>query len=90
MKKIALLSLLLLAFSNRCAVGWGDDGHKTVALIAQRCLTPATKRHITAMLRSDTDDTTKHDIASAATWADNIAISTIANYTTNILRIGTS
>jgi len=70
MKKIALLSLLLLAFSNRCAVGWGDDGHKTVALIAQRCLTPAAKRHITAMLRSDTDDTTNHDIASAATWAD--------------------
>jgi S1/P1 Nuclease len=33
-------------------------------------LTPSAKRQVTAMLKSDTDDLTQHDIASAATWAD--------------------
>jgi hypothetical protein len=70
MKKIALLSLLLLAFSDRPAFAWGDNGHETIALIAQRCLTPSVKEQVTAMLTSDPDDLTNHDIASAATWAD--------------------
>jgi nuclease S1 len=49
---------------------WGDDGHKTVALIAEHYLTPAAKKQIEAMLAADTDELTKHDIASEATWAD--------------------
>src|SRR5690348_10660465 len=69
MRTIALGLLASLTLSNH-AFAWGDDGHKTVALIAQQCLTPTAKKQITAMLRSDTDTITKHDIASAATWAD--------------------
>jgi hypothetical protein len=69
MRTIALGLLALLTLSDR-ALGWGDDGHKTVALIAQQCLSPTTKNQVTAMLRSDTDDLTPHDIANAATWAD--------------------
>jgi hypothetical protein len=52
------------------ALAWGDDGHKTVALIAEHYLTPAAKKQVDAMLAADTDELTKHDIASEATWAD--------------------
>jgi S1/P1 Nuclease len=67
---IALLSLSILAALPQQAAAWGDDGHKTVALIAQRFLTPAAKKQINAMLAADTDPLTKHDFASEATWAD--------------------
>jgi hypothetical protein len=60
----------LLLLSAPQALAWGDDGHETVALIAQQCLTPEAKREVTAMLAADTDNLTRHDIASAATWAD--------------------
>jgi len=68
--KIVLLSFSLLLCAGQQAFSWGDDGHKTVALIAQQCLTPDVKKKITAMLAADTDNLTKHDIASEATWAD--------------------
>jgi hypothetical protein len=44
----------------------------TVALIAQHYLTPDAQKQITSMLAADTDNLTKHDIASEAgtllTW----------------------
>jgi hypothetical protein len=49
---------------------WGDEGHMTVALIAQHYLKPAVRTQITAMLAADTDPLTQHDFASEATWAD--------------------
>jgi hypothetical protein len=71
MKAITVaLGLAVLAVTPQCASAWGDDGHKTVALIAQHYLTPAAKAKIDAMLAADTDNLTQHDIASAATWAD--------------------
>jgi hypothetical protein len=66
----ALLSLSILAALPQEAAAWGDDGHKTIALIAEHYLTPAAKRQVDAMLAADTDNLTKHDIASEATWAD--------------------
>jgi hypothetical protein len=69
MRTILLGSFALLTLSSQ-AFAWGDDGHKTVALIAQACLTPDAKKQVTALLKSDTDNLTPHDIASAATWAD--------------------
>lgn len=68
--KTAMLGATLLLFASQPAFPWGDDGHKTVALIAQQCLTPDVKKKVTAMLAADTDNLTKHDIASEATWAD--------------------
>jgi len=65
----ALIFPLLLA-APQDALSWGDDGHKAIALIAQRCLTPEVKARVAAMLAADTDNLTKHDIASEATWAD--------------------
>lgn len=60
---------LCLALPNS-AFAWGDDGHKTVALIAQQCLTSTTKKTVDAMLAADSDSLTPHDFASEATWAD--------------------
>jgi len=67
---IALLGLALLGTTTHRALAWGDDGHKTIALIAQHYLAPDVKRTVAAMLAADPDNLTKHDIASEATWAD--------------------
>jgi nuclease S1 len=65
-----LLIVATLAALPGKAVAWGDDGHKTVALIAEHYLTPEAKRQVDTLLAADTDDLTRHDIANAATWAD--------------------
>jgi hypothetical protein len=70
MTRAAAIGLFVSLAVPQHALAWGDSGHKTVALIAQQCLTPAVKRTVTGMLAADTDNLTKHDIASAATWAD--------------------
>jgi hypothetical protein len=67
---VVTLGLALLLTVPQRASAWGDDGHKTVALIAEHYLSPAAKKKIDAMLAADTDNLTKHDFASAATWAD--------------------
>jgi hypothetical protein len=64
---LTTLSLCILAALPQKAAAWGDDGHMTVALIAQHYLTPAVRTQVTAMLEADTDPLTKHDIASQAT-----------------------
>ena len=71
MRNIPVLGLLVACLmTSSGAFSWGDDGHKTVALIAQECLPTRVKNQITAMLAADTDNLAKHDFASAATWAD--------------------
>jgi hypothetical protein len=66
----ALLTCSMLAVLPQRAAAWGDDGHKTVALIAQHYLTPTAKKQVDALLAADTDPLTQHDIANEATWAD--------------------
>jgi hypothetical protein len=70
MRNARVLGLLVCLITPSEAFAWGDDGHKTVALIAQQCLPPPVRKQITAMLAADTAPLTKHDFASAATWAD--------------------
>jgi S1/P1 Nuclease len=67
---VAGLSLFTLLLAPQHASAWGDEGHMTVALIAQHYLTPAARTQITAMLAADADPLTTHDFASEATWAD--------------------
>src|SRR5215813_877013 len=67
---IALLCLSMASALPQQAMAWGDDGHMTVALIAQHYLKAPVKKQINAMLAADTDPLTKHDFASEATWAD--------------------
>jgi nuclease S1 len=66
----AVFALPMLVTAPQFAFAWGDDGHKTVALIAQQCLTPTARKTVDALLASDTDSLTAHDFASEATWAD--------------------
>jgi len=70
MTVLRILSLLMLAVASHQAFAWGDDGHKAIALIAQRYLEPAVKTKIEAMLKADPDNLTPHDLPSEATWAD--------------------
>src|SRR5215831_17065572 len=70
MNVLRIFSVLLIIIAPHRAFSWGDDGHKTVALIAQQYLEPAVKTKITAMLDLDADNLAPHDFASAATWAD--------------------
>jgi len=69
----AALSLLLLAGASGHALAWDDEGHKVVALIAEHYLSPLAKNKVSALLASDTDPLTAHDIASESTWADKYA-----------------
>jgi hypothetical protein len=51
----AIISLSLLLGASQPALPWGDDGHKTIALIAQQCLTRSAKTQAAAMLAADPD-----------------------------------
>jgi hypothetical protein len=68
MKLLHILGALLLTIAQ--AHAWGDDGHKTIALIGEQFLEPAVKAKIISMLDADPDNLTPHDLASEATWAD--------------------
>jgi S1/P1 Nuclease len=71
--KPLLLALLLLGLAltdPHPAGAWGDEGHKVIALIAERYLDPAVRSKVATLLVADTDTLTAHDIASEATWAD--------------------
>lgn len=52
MKRIGIGSILLnISLLYACAFGWGPAGHKTVASIAYRQLTPAQQQKIIALLK---------------------------------------
>lgn len=67
----ALLSVALLGAQSRPAAAWGDEGHETIATIADTLLKPDVRRLVHAMLAADPDPLVAHDIAAAATWADH-------------------
>ena len=69
-----LLALLFacLAATPHPARAWGDEGHEIVATIADALLKPEVRRRVHAILDSDEDPLTDHDIASQATWADRL------------------
>jgi hypothetical protein len=65
---------LMLAAMAACApapaLAWGDEGHRIIALVAYRHLTPAVRVKADQLLAGDADPVTAPDIASRATWAD--------------------
>jgi hypothetical protein len=69
---VAMAAIALLP--ARAAVAWGPEGHRVVALIADRLLQqsdPEVRAKVQALLAGDKDNRlTKSDIASEATWAD--------------------
>jgi hypothetical protein len=70
--KVVIVAVILAVSGTlpKNALAWGDNGHKTIALIAEHFLTPAARTKVNALLAADTDNLTKHDIANEATWAD--------------------
>ncbi len=68
----AAMAALLLPM--RASLAWGPEGHRVIALIADRALQqsdPDVRAKILAVLATDKGSRlTKNDIASEATWAD--------------------
>ncbi len=57
----------------RASHAWGPDGHRVIALVADRVLQqsdPGARAKVQAVLATDKSKLTKTDIASQATWAD--------------------
>jgi hypothetical protein len=58
----------------RAALAWGMEGHRVIALVADRLLQqsdPGARAKVQALLATDkANNLTKNDIASEATWAD--------------------
>jgi hypothetical protein len=73
---VAILCFVGIALLFRPAESWawGAEGHRIIALVADRLLqaqAPATQKKIANILASDkSNEWTKTDIASEATWAD--------------------
>jgi hypothetical protein len=65
---------IVLLLPLRAGFAWGLEGHRVVALIADRLLQqndPEIRAKVQALLATDKDNgLTKNDIASEATWAD--------------------
>ncbi|HEX4352366.1 MAG TPA: S1/P1 nuclease [Polyangiales bacterium] len=70
MIRIAGFAILCLACTPLPVRAWGDEGHEVVALIAEHYLNPTVRAKVHALLASDDDKSTAHDLADAATWAD--------------------
>ncbi|MGE4063248.1 MAG: S1/P1 nuclease [Rhodospirillaceae bacterium] len=70
MRAALLTTAILLTFSLRSAEAWDDKGHAIIGAIATHYMTPAVRKEVEALLKSDTDPLAAPDIASAATWAD--------------------
>jgi hypothetical protein len=75
MKRAALLSLQGLCAALGClsahgALGWGDEGHEVIGLIADHYLTPMARTRVATLLKGDSSGLVARDIAHEATWAD--------------------
>lgn len=66
------VTLLVCGLFSLCgpAFGWGDDGHRIIAAVAEQQLTPAVRAKVKAMLSGDTTGLTAPSLADQATWAD--------------------
>ncbi len=71
---VAAAALAALLLPLRASLAWGPEGHRVIALIADRALQqgdPDIRTKILALLATDKGSRlTKNDIASEATWAD--------------------
>ena len=70
MRRIVLLIILSFASFPASALAWGYEGHEVIAAIARSYLTPTAKAQVDALLATDQDSLTAHDMLSEATWAD--------------------
>jgi hypothetical protein len=64
------LALAAALLAPAAAAAWGDEGHEVVAAIAYAQLAAPVRTKVDAILATDTDPLTAHDIEAEATWAD--------------------
>jgi hypothetical protein len=59
---------LMICASVRVLFGWGAEGHRAIAALAQDLINAETRAKVQALLSQSGE----HDLASASTWADDI------------------
>lgn len=62
------LSCVLLLGAANTVYGWGELGHRTVAYLAEKHLTPAASKWVNGLLKNEKD----WDISDAAIWPDSV------------------
>jgi len=70
MKHLVSLFVASATLLPEPALAWGFEGQQVVANIARAELTPDVRGKVDALLATDADLLTGHDMASEATWAD--------------------
>ncbi|WP_267389781.1 S1/P1 nuclease [Sphingomonas sp. GC_Shp_3] len=70
MKHLVSVFVASATLLPQSALAWGFEGHQVVADIARAELTPDVRGKVDALLATDADPLTGHDMASEATWAD--------------------
>jgi len=79
--KLAVLTILALPFFTTSAFAWGCKGHQTVALIAEKHLTPEARQFLDKLLNDNAIDPqlkrfcgnySSSLLADGATWPDDI------------------
>ena len=66
--RAAVAGLLLMGFAVQPSWGWGREGHRLTALVAETYLTPETKAQVALLLGADSKS--KETLAEIAPWAD--------------------
>lgn len=69
MRTISVLLATAILVMSKPSFAWGYESHEIVADIARTYLTPDVRVKVDAMLAANPDRLTRHDMASAATWA---------------------
>ena len=69
-----IVCLFVCAFTSPSALAWGSEGHRLIAEIAERYLTPVTQKKIQTLLRAESlygiAGCPVKTLADAATWPD--------------------
>ena len=68
MRSTLVLALSAAVHLPAAVHAWGDIGHRTIALLAEKYFTPASASLVSGLL-GDTEDATLSD---GATWADSV------------------
>jgi hypothetical protein len=65
--RLSLITTIAVSLVHQASC-WGDLGHRTVAYLGYKYLTPETAEYVDKILANDNG----WDISDAATWADQI------------------
>jgi len=66
--RLGIAIAIMICASVQVLFGWGAEGHRAVAALAQELITAETRNKVQALLSQSGE----RDLASASTWADDI------------------